>query len=202
MPSAQDKASHAAALIADHLDRILAAGEDLVKLRYQVNAPDDVPGRLSLNGFVQRCRSHELGAVAALLRAREHAETLATTRTAFAPMARLFVASTTAILDTIDNLVDRDGNSFDGHDPLAFLRSRGVVDGEVGCLKTHEEIAVTEDFLISGAIHLGSLMDLAATLLDALDNTYGLFPAPAGGPDDTQDAGAKAAPGPTLTLTP
>ncbi|MCB1511132.1 MAG: hypothetical protein KDJ36_09520 [Hyphomicrobiaceae bacterium] len=160
-------------MIADHLDRILAAGEDLTKLTFTVHGrePDD-----TVNAFVRRCRDLEFSAVAALLRAREHARELGRYGTDFAPLARLFAAQTVAITDAVDQMSDRQAVQFNGQDPLEFFRTRGLLETEAGCLMTVERIDITEDFLIAGAIHLGALMDMSAALLDALEVHFDLFP--------------------------
>ncbi len=174
MTVTREATRRAAFLIADHLDRILAAGEDLTKLSFAVHGRNEAT---TINAFVRQCRELELAAVAAILRAREHAQSLARHSAEFAPLARLFSASTTAIIDAVDQIADREAVQFAGGDPLEFLRSRDLLAAEAGCLMTIERIDITEDFLVAGAIHLGALMDLSASFLDALEVHFDLFPA-------------------------
>lgn len=180
MTSTHEKTTRAAYLIADHLDRILAAGEDLLKLKHVTHRPneadEDHPASCSINRFVHDCRELELTAAAAILRAHEHSAALGESDESFAPLARLFKAGTGAILDIVDTLADREGLQFSGDDPLAFLRARGLIDHDAGCLLTVEGITVGEDYLIAGVIELGPLMDMAATFLDALELHFDLFP--------------------------
>lgn len=163
-------------LIADHLDRILAAGEDLTALKFQQHGTAGDIESISLGAFVHDCRELELAAMAAVIRAREHAKTLARAKTSFAPLAQLFVGGTAPLCDVVTTITDHEDCAFDGEDPLEFLRSRGLIDSEAGCLMTVDIIPVTEEFLLAGCIHLGTLMDMSATFLNALDVHFSLFP--------------------------
>lgn len=176
MTSPRDLTKRAVCLIADHLDRILAAGEDIRTLHYTVNQAADVEHVETINGFVRQCREYELAAMAAILRAREHADHLGRSRTSFAPLGRLFAGATAAILDCAETTMTREDYAFTGNDPIDYLRTRGLIADDAGCLKTVEEIRVDGDFLIGGCIHLATLMDMTATFLDALEDHFALFP--------------------------
>ncbi|HUS95477.1 MAG TPA: hypothetical protein VMX97_01925, partial [Hyphomicrobiaceae bacterium] len=134
MASTLDTSTRAVYLIGDHLDRILAAGEDLTLLRYAVHDNGQDGNEQSIGRFVHDCRALELAVVAAVLQAREHAAILGGAKNAFSPIARLFANGTTPLLDAVEALVDRDACAFDGEDPIAFLRSRGLIDADRGCL--------------------------------------------------------------------
>jgi hypothetical protein len=162
-------------LIADHLDRILAAGEDLTRLRYLVHSGEEQE-YATVTALVHQCRKLELGALAALIRARENAEILGRSRNRFETIAKLFVGGTSAILDTVELTTLPQEQLFSGVDPIAFLQSRGLIPDDMGCLRMIEEIAVDEDYLIAGCIHLGSLMDMTAAFLDAIEVHFDLFP--------------------------
>jgi hypothetical protein len=176
MTSPRDLTKRAICLIADHLDRILAAGEDLMALHYIVNQAPEAGNGETINAFVRRCREQELTAMAAVLRAREHADLLGRSRTSFAPLGRLFASATAAILDCAETTMSRDDYVFTGTDPIDYLRTRALIADGAGCLKTVEEIHVDGDFLIAGCIHLATLMDMTATFLDALEDHFALFP--------------------------
>jgi len=162
-------------LIADHLDRILATGEDLTRLRYIVHSGEEQQ-YATVTAFVHECRKLELGALAAVVCARENAGILGRSRNRFETIAKLFVSGTSVVLDTVELTTSPQEQSFSGVDPIAFLQSRGLIPDDMGCLRMVEEIAVDEDYLIAGCIHLGSLMDMTAAFLDAIEVHFDLFP--------------------------
>ena len=176
MAPSRELNKRAICLIADHLDRILAAGEDLVGQCYCAHDADSAGHHATVNAFVTRCHAIELCAIAAIVRAHEHAATLARSRTRFATLAGLFASATVAIQDTVELTVPPEERAFSGSDPIEFLQTRGLIADDCGCLRTVEKVVVGEDFLIAGCIHLASLMDMTAAFLDAIEVHFELFP--------------------------
>lgn len=172
-------------LLADHLDAVLAAGEDLMKLSVAVADPSKCDGASpvwsELEDLIGQARDLELSAIARTLQARTRARDIASYDDEIAPLFKVYSASTAILADAAAELADTTFADFDaGCDPLAYLRSRGVIAAEAGSLKGLERIVVGEDFLVARRIALGPLLDLTAQLLDVLDTNYGLFGAAAG----------------------
>jgi hypothetical protein len=168
-------------LLADHLDAILAAGEDLKQLSLDYaacRAPDSrANGALTLNTFVQRARVLEIAAMGRIKLARENASALARSQDQFALLARLFAAGTAVVVDAIDDVCDAEAHAFrDGFDPLAYMRARGLIGPDTGCLSVVEQVAIDDTFLLAGRIELGVLLDMCAQFLDTLDQQFDLFP--------------------------
>ena len=166
-------------LLADHLDMLLAAGEDLQKLEFRNlphGADTETDGR-SLQQFVRRARELESAAIGRLMCARTQAAQLENEDDRFALLARAFQAGTAHVSDVLEQFHNPETKAFDyGDDPIGYLRSRGIVAEDTGCLSIVERVSIGEDFLIGGYIELGALLDLCAQFLDSLDNQFGLFP--------------------------
>lgn len=184
-------------VVADHLDAVLAIGEDLLKQRLDVagcaQADPSEPSGQGLRTFVERVRTLEMILVAHALQARARARELAAADAPLKRLLALFAGGTAALEDAVEELGDATVADFDtGDDPLAYLRSRGLLAGDAGSLLGIEKMHVGEHFLIVRRIGLGVLMDLAATCLDALEDCYHLD-----GDDDIADqiAAARAAAG-------
>jgi hypothetical protein len=166
-------------LIADHLDAVLAAGEDILKQRLDLaeraSAQDArLPGE-GLRSFVEAVRTLEMMLVARALQARARAKELAAANAPLKLLLGLFAGGTAALEDAVEELGDAALTDFDtGDDPRAYLRSRGLIAPDAGSLVCIEEIAVTEQFLVVRRIALGPLLDLTARFLDALEDCYGL----------------------------
>ena len=166
-------------LLADHLDAILAAGEDLKRLSIGVGRHGETadPDPQSINQFASEAKMLEFAAIARIMQAREQAAALARRDNRFAVLAQLFVGGTAIVIDAISHLADRDARAFmDGHDPLEYLRTRGLLSPDCGCLSIVETISVDEAFLLGGQIPLGVLLDMSAQFLDALEEHFALFP--------------------------
>jgi hypothetical protein len=87
----------------------------------------------------------------------------------------LFAGGTAVLEDAVEELGDATLSDFDtADDPLAYLRSRGLLAADAGSLRCVERLAIGEDFLVVQRICLGVLMDLAASFLDALEDCYDL----------------------------
>ena len=166
-------------LLADHLDMLLAAGEDLQKLEFQnmTGAPDAEMQAAPVQDFVRQARELENAAIGRLMCARSQATQLESDDERFAMLARLFLSGTAHVSDVLQQFQNPETTAFDcGGDPIDYLRSRGLVPEETGCLSIVERLSIGEDFLLGGHIELGPLMDLCAQFLDSLDTQFGLFP--------------------------
>jgi len=165
-------------LLADHLDAVLAAGEDLLKLRLEIASSHGHVSRSGsqLRGFIERVRVLERSISARALQARRCARELGRGKDQFRPLLVLFASGTTPLQDAINDLADASGEDFDnGDDAIAYLRSRAVLTDDAGSLPETGKLKVSEDFLVAGCIALGPLLDLAATFLDVLDTHYELY---------------------------
>jgi hypothetical protein len=167
-------------LLADHLDAVLAAGEDLLKLSVTVEDPGKADGATpvwtELRDLVTQASELEGGLVARILQARSRARDIGDFDDEMKPVLTLFNAGTALLVDAAADLTDTDQSDFDsGTDPLVYLRSRGVIPADAGSLHAAGPVRITEDFLAARAMPLGGLLDLAAQLLDVLDANYGLF---------------------------
>jgi hypothetical protein len=179
-------------VVADHLDAVLAIGEDMLKQRLDVAgcAQTDPSGSSGhgLRTFVETVRTLEMILVAHALQARARARELAAADAPLKRLLALFAGGTAALEDAVEELGDATVSDFDtGDDPLAYLRSRGLLAGDAGSLLGIETMRVGEHFLIVRRIGLGVLMDLAAACLDALEDCYDLA-----GDDDIRDQIAAA----------
>ena len=170
---------HCVYLLADHLDALLAAGEDLKGAAPYQCVPTGGGGgpQQSIQDYVHTLVILEFAAVARLLRAREQASALAHYDHRFSRLAELFVSATAIIVDAVENLTDRVDREFvQGSDPIVYLSSRGLISDDVGCLSFIRDIEIRDDFLLAGQIELGPFLDLCATFLNALEEHFTLFP--------------------------
>ncbi len=171
-------------LLADHLDAVLAAGEDILKLEVDIEAArkaDGVTGPWERFGdVVSRAKACELTIVSRVLQARNRCADLARETgkngEAFGALLGLFASGTAVLEDAVAELANRAAADFDsGLDPLAYLRTRGVMPADAGALAGIAKLVVDERFLVARRIELGPLLDMSAALLDALDVAYSLF---------------------------
>lgn len=171
-------------LLADHLDAILAAGEDMMALSVDIEAVRKQDGAMApwerFGDVVGKAKLFELTIVSRVLqarnRARELGQVLGRDGSAFAPLLQLFASGTAVLEEAVAELADRAGADFDaGLDPMAYLRTRGVIPADAGTLVGVRRLAIGETFMVARRIELGPLLDMTAALLDALDAVYGLF---------------------------
>jgi hypothetical protein len=168
-------------LLSDHLNAALALGEDLLGAELPLDAPER-PGMRGwlrqtreLGAFVGSLRTLEYAMTARLLQARKRAEELRRGDSRLKPLIALLVAGTVPLVDAAAELGDSDARDFDGADAaLAFLRSRGLVASDAAGLELLSRLSVGEDYLVASRIPLGTLLDLVAAFLDALDTLYGV----------------------------
>jgi hypothetical protein len=181
-------------LIADNLDAVLAAGEDLMQISHDFDAARQASFAVPAlaeggeRGFVQGVRALEMAICARVLQIRDRSRELAKEDPRFKPMASLFSSGTAALWDAVADLGDSTNADFQtGDDIVTYLRSRGMVAPDAGSISRYGSLAPSETFLIAERIELGSLMDLCATYLDRLEDFYDLF--------TDEDAGASATTG-------
>ncbi|HXF54643.1 MAG TPA: hypothetical protein VNK52_11025 [Hyphomicrobiaceae bacterium] len=166
-------------IIADHLDAVLAAGEDLLGLRLDLaecarSDRSGIPGE-RLRTFVEDVRTLEALLVGHTLQARRRARELVAAEAPVKQLLGLFAGGMAVLEDAVAELGDTSATDFEtGDDPLAYLRSRGLLAADAGSLLGLERIVVGEQFLIVRRIALGMLMDLAAASLHALEDCYDL----------------------------
>ena len=169
-------------LIADNLDAVLAAGEDLLRQVHDYEsvhlastfAPTLVAG--SERDFVGMVRALEMSICARVLQIRDRSRDLAKADPRFKPMASLFSGGTAALWDAVADLGDSTNADFQtGDDVVSYLRSRAMVAADAGTVSRFGRLRPTETFLIAERIELGVLMDLCATYLDRLEDFYELF---------------------------
>ncbi len=171
-------------LLADHLDAVLAAGEDILKLEVDIEAARKADGATGpwerFGDVVSQAKACELTIVSRVLQARNRCTDLAREMgkngEAFGALLGLFASGTAVLEDAVAELANRAAADFDsGLDPLAYLRTRGVMPADVGALAGIRRLVVDETFLVARRIELGPLLDMSAALLDALDVAYSLF---------------------------
>jgi hypothetical protein len=166
-------------LLRDHLDAVLALGEDLVSAELVLPGAagpglrDWIRQTRNLEDFLASLRTLEYALTARLLQARRRVEDLKRGDSRLKPLLGLFVAGTAALADAAVELGDADARHFDGADcALSFLRSRGMLARDAAGLELVSRLAAGEDYLVAGRVELGTLLDLAASFLDTLDLLY------------------------------
>jgi len=166
-------------LLADHLDAVLAAGEDLKCLyhdRFETALFEKRSQSLGLEAFVAKARKVEFAAMGRIKLASAYAESVAQRDDRIAILARLFVAGTRIVIDSIDDLCDSERHAFcNGFDPFVYLRGRGLIAEDCSCLNIIERIEIDDSFLLAERIELGALLDMCSRFLDLLDKHFDLF---------------------------
>ena len=177
----QEQFAHPAVyLLADHLDGVLAAGEDLLGAHFDLERHRDAggagPAETSLPAYVSHLQTFERTAVMHALQARQRVREVRNLDPRFGPLAGLFLAGTTSLADASAELGDTTDCDFrTGNDVVSFLRSRAIIASDVGSLDALPALAVTEGFRIAGCIELGPLLDLVSTFASVLDQHYELY---------------------------
>lgn len=169
-------------LLADHLDAILAHGEDLLAISWRPTRLGRCAATIAENQACQRAaideiRLFELALVARALNARERARELATIDGRFAPLARVFAAATASLDEAAREAGDSTREDFEtGDGILAYMRSHGLLAADTAALDDCGAIVMTPSFLVAQRIALEPLLDLVAGFLDALEAHYELYP--------------------------
>lgn len=178
----QKPVPHAACLLADHLDSILAASEDLLAVKSEA-----VPGaqedrvllrraRAAQRRAVERIRMLECAILARLILARKRASELERADRTWRLLIRSFLSATAVVMNAVDDVCDSTRIDFHtGEGLTAYLRSRNALP--VGCdtLEETAPVATTEDFLLISIMPLGTVMDLVAQVLTTLDVAFELY---------------------------
>ncbi len=167
-------------LLADHLDAALAAGEDLMAQTLLAEADREAAdGAIdALPAYVARLARFEAAVIARVLQARRRASELPRLEAQMRPVLQLIVSQSDSLLAIIDQFGDNAEQRFlSGDDPLAFLRSRGVLGDEAGTLPRFDALKVTDSYKLAGAVEVGPLLDMVSGVLEALDIAYDLFAA-------------------------
>jgi hypothetical protein len=168
-------------MLADHLDAALAAGEDLMARGGDWRALAETPADpsdfiLRQRAVAEEVRSLELMLVARILKARNHASSLAECDDRFRAIAKLFVSGTAILLDAVEESGDARATDFDTADDIvAYVRSRGLIAPDAPAMRVASDLTIDDNFLVAKRIALGPLLDMAAAFLDALDVQYELF---------------------------
>ncbi len=182
------------ALLADHLDAALAAGEDLLvaslPARADLDEIDSETAPEALDAFVRRLLQLEASLLLRVLQARRLAVEIGRADSALKAAGALFRAQT----DTLHELVLRAGRTPEGGlvrsgDSHAYLRSRGLIAPEAAAPSPFESISVGEDFRVGGIAVLSQILDLVSSVLDLLDARFGLY-----APEMAEDVRSPAAP--------
>src|SRR6056297_2606000 len=166
--------NHPVFLLAEHLDSVLAAIEDLEATRPGEQPADPLTPlsrpRLSVRRFVTELAHHEGSAIVRLGRARRLTRELVRRDRRFAMLGGLFVSGTAALEDAVPKMLDTTGVAFaTGGDPIAFLSSRGVIAPDQGTVALSRHLAIGDDFRIAGEIEVGPLKELISTFLNTIE---------------------------------
>ena len=174
--------------LADQLDATLAMAEDLLVQSLTVaalTAGDETQAitarHQQISTFARDVRALELGMTARILQARNRAIDVRDVHPRFQPLIGLFIGGTAALADAAaqNDLGDISELALaSGPDVLAFFKSRALVGSGAVSLVEITDIKVSEDTLVVGTIHLGTLMDMIAQFLEALDLAFDLYGTP------------------------
>lgn len=168
-------------MLAEHLDAMLAAGEDLMSRGHDWSTLAAQSGNTPEFASEQRkiaedVRGFELILMARALKARDHASAVAALDKRFAPVAQLFASGTAVLLDAVSECGDARGEDFETGDAVvAYVRSRGLIAKDAAGVLSSAQLNVDATFMVAKRIALGPLLDMAAAFLDALDTQYELF---------------------------
>ena len=165
-------------LVADNLDAVLAAGEDLLKLELDCASANDLSASAATmtRVFAERVRTLEMTIAARALQARARAIEVRAADQRYRSLIGLFVGGTAALEDAVADLGDSTSADFHaGSEPVAYLRARGAIPADAPGLRSFGVLQITETFLVAERIRLGDLMTLCATFLDRLEDHYELY---------------------------
>jgi hypothetical protein len=169
-------------LLADNLDAALAAAEDIMKAKLVWETGDARDGtniareRAEQRKVLETVRMYEQMLVARVLKSRERSEEIAKHDPRFGAVARLYNAGTAMLIEAVGEFGDTTSLDFEtGGGAMSYLRSRGLLAGDISGPAEGQTFAFTEDFLVAHRIRLGTLMDLVAMYLDTLETHYDLF---------------------------
>lgn len=168
--------------LADHLDAVLAAGEDMRKVRITwgstagTSQEDTVRDLDSLRESVEDLRSLELTLIARLIKSRERAEELARADARLKLAAKLFLSGTAIIGDALLELTDATAVDFNTGDAcLAYLRTRELLAADAAAPLEGARLRITDAFPVARRLPLGTLMDLVAQFLDTMELHHDIY---------------------------
>jgi len=167
--------------LADHLDAVLAAGEDMREVGMTWVSAGSTPDMAlrdldRLREAVDDVRSLELTLIARLLKSRERAEELQRADPRLKLVSRLFLNGTIAISDAVPALTDVTAHDFEtGDAALAYLRARELLAVDAAAPADGANLRITEAFPIAGRMPLGTLMDLVAQFLDTIELHHDIY---------------------------
>ncbi len=175
-------------LLAEHLDRVLAAGEDLIGLTFDARAGcatgvSETQTFPKLSEFVADLELRELTVAMRVTTARERAKELAAEDNRFETIVRLFVSATHPMFDAHSRLTAPRGDMTRRVAcATTYLAERAVLrPGESGPCG-YSALEIGEGFRIAGEVELGPLLDLVSAFLDAIEIHYEVFPETGGVP--------------------
>ncbi|MEL6297681.1 MAG: hypothetical protein AAFQ45_03835 [Pseudomonadota bacterium] len=169
-------------LLAEHLDRVLATGEDLLGKAFDARATcaagihvtDTFP---RLSEFVGDLQSHELALAMRVMTARERADELGEADGRFDAIIKLFQSGTLPMVDAHAKLTAPLGDGVrTTRCATTYLKERAVIARQDSGPCGYSLLEVGETFLVAGAVELGALLDLVAAFLDAIEIHYEVFP--------------------------
>ena len=180
----KSKSKEMVALLVDHLDKSLAAGERLGEMSFtpraiaaDMNADQILAEHARLREFLDGLRALEMTLAARIDKARSWAREMKSRDGNLKLMASLFLTGTQALADAMQEIADPRYQDFNGGDQaLYFLKTRALVPEHADTIDRVTRIGVGEAYMIVGRIQLGALLDLCATFIDTLDLHYKLFP--------------------------
>ena len=162
-------------LVADNLDAVLAAGEDLLALSHDSEA-DPLRAAAADREFADRVRTLEMVVAVRALQARARAAEVRAADPRYKPLIDLFIAGTAPLSDAVAELGNSTSVDFHaGSDVVAYFRARGLIAADAPGLHRFGPLQVGEGFLVAERIELGLLMNLCATFLDRLEDHYELY---------------------------
>ena len=180
-------------LIADHLDAILAAGEDLRRLSVAIPPVKNgltADTAAEIRAFVEGIQAFELTIILRTLEARKRIADLSGCDKMLSLILSLFAGGTAALVDSAIECGDTANIEFaSAGDPLDYLRSRHLLSETTGSLIGCLSISASDDTLIAGRVPLGVILNHAAAALDALDNYFAVYSEAERPTDGTAPAG-------------
>lgn len=164
-------------LVADNLDAVLAAGEDLLAMSHEsAGAGDPEAAAAADRAFADRVRTLEVTIAARTLQARARAAEVRAADHRYKALVDLFIAGTVPLQEAVADLGDSTASDFHtGGDIVTYLRSRRLIAADAPSLRHYGPLSVPEAFLVAERIELGPLLDLCATFLDRLEDHYELY---------------------------
>lgn len=170
-------------LLADHLDAVLSAGEDMVVAArdwalsgIETTADALLTVRAAQRDTIEKLRRLEFSIIARAQRARRGADALAADDARFQLVAQLFVSGTAVFADAVADCYDATNADFEtGDSALAYLVSRGLVPSETVSTDGVLGLGINDNFLVAERIRLGVLLELVAQFLDMLEVHYDLY---------------------------